>query len=855
MPTSTPSILVEDIPCIIPENYIRDYLLAVGITQINNFKVQPNADYSVGRFLLSTSDLESLNASNVNVRFRSESNGATTEIVYNDLIIIESSMIITPVETDDSISIVTIADKRYYSDRSYLGVGVSLFPTTNPTDAHPDAQEEWVDIFDEYWKHTELEPIPLDQSEADYPSVVMKDVRYVRPTSAIKVITDVLAMIGHGLFLVEGPALSYKVLPLKEVIEDNTTLLELQLTQDRLIQKKFNRHIELTFVPQNHVTIFLPENIGGEEVRIETSNPNPSGFFDRLTTVFNCVDDTADMQTFAEEISALVFDSYATANQIDAVYFDIVPVTHSPRCFCVEYYYDVLSQCVKTKIVSHRADNKTQPLTKRESSGSVELRRCSDNQTVYSDDVDVGSQKLLDLVGSVVNLQPSPLLESDCWRVIGPSDCTPQICPVVCSILPDCTTCGGCFVLQLCTDTSVIRRVTVPTMCGATSGVIQEGDIVLLDDGLCYEVFNEFNCDDAEELGSATVVPNCEACGDCWPLTHCFNGPPLSIFKDNHPITEGQIVEIGGECYTVGPESTNCVDAIRIPQISPSQIYDNCETCGGCFELTPCESGTPPILANSMGIGFDFSEVLDKVVRLDNGLCYSVAPFTGDCSAGQLVTVQESYDDCTSCLVYVLEECGGSGVLTTYSDLSAYGDGAVIKRAEDETCYMINGITDWAPTSIETTVEESFPTCPDCTDPRFKLDPVCPSCEEATPGLECEVTSGATQVAGSGSVEYTDDDLSDYLGRYIKIDGVCYLVERDPTRQTPTLSDLDITITFDDCQQCQRECIFLNVDVFDDGQVIGQRKIRAVVDMICDEITETIVSTTDECPPESQSGN
>ena len=94
--------------------------------------------------------------------------------------------------------------------------------------------------------------------------------------------------------------------------------------------------------------------------------------------------------------------------------------------------------------------------------------------------------------------------------------------------------------------------------------------------------------------------------------------------------------------------------------------------------MTPCESDTPTILANSMGVGFDFSEVLDKVVRLDNGLCYSVAPFTGDCSAGQSVTVQESYDDCTSCLVYALEECGGSGTLTTYSDLSAYGVGAVI---------------------------------------------------------------------------------------------------------------------------------------------------------------------------------
>ena len=181
-----------------------------------------------------------------------------------------------------------------------------------------------------------------------------------------------------------------------------------------------------------------------------------------------------------------------------------------------------------------------------------------------------------------------------------------------------------------------------------------------------------------------------------------------------------------------------------------------------------------------------------------------------------------------------------------------YPVGTIIRRAEDEICYEItNNTAAFSAFAVEVMVEESFTSCENCTDPRYKLDPVCPSCEEANPGVECEAEAGARQVAGGGQTEYTDVDLIDVLGRYVKIDGVCYLVSRDPTRQAPTLTELAITISFDDCQTCQKQCVFLNVDVFYDGQVIGQRKIRAVVDMVCDEMTSDIAEVTEDCPPEN----
>ena len=148
-------------------------------------------------------------------------------------------------------------------------------------------------------------------------------------------------------------------------------------------------------------------------------------------------------------------------------------------------------------------------------------------------------------------------------------------------------------------------------------------------------------------------------------------------------------------------------------------------------------------------------------------------------------------------------------------------------------------------------VEESFTSCENCTDPVYRLDPVCPTCEEANPGVECEAEAGARQVAGGGQTEYTDDDLTAHLGRYVKIDGICYLVARDPTRQTPTLPSMAITSSFEDCATCQKQCLFMVVDVVDNTGAILQRRVRVIVDMVCDEMTNNIVEVTEDCPPET----
>ena len=154
-------------------------------------------------------------------------------------------------------------------------------------------------------------------------------------------------------------------------------------------------------------------------------------------------------------------------------------------------------------------------------------------------------------------------------------------------------------------------------------------------------------------------------------------------------------------------------------------------------------------------------------------------------------------------------------------------------------------------TAVEVMVEESLTSCDNCTDPVFKLEPTCLSCEEANPGMNCEANPDETPIAGSGSTEYTDEDLSEHIGKYVKIDGVCYLVSRDPTRQSSTLESLVITNSFEDCAACQKQCVMMVVDVINGAGVIQQKRMRVVVDMVCGEIIEDIIETTTECPPET----
>src|SRR5690606_29260179 len=115
----------------------------------------------------------------------------------------------------------------------------------------------------------------------------------------------------------------------------------------------------------------------------------------------------------------------------------------------------------------------------------------------------------------------------------------------------------------------------------------------------------------------------------------------------------------------------------------------------------------------------------------------------------------------------------------TYSDLCKYKDSRfAVKRAEDGKCYTYESSEGSCgePEIVEFTVEKVYEhdedACEICLDPKFKLTPQCgtgcPDCEGGeTGGTGIEVDPIITD----------DEAFADLVGQYVKIEGVCYLVE------------------------------------------------------------------------------
>lgn len=485
---------------------------------------------------------------------------------------------------------------------------------------------------------------------------------------------------------------------------------------------------------------------------------------------------------------------------------------------------------------------------------SVLLRRCSDNKTVVAMDVEITEAigKLSDNIGKVVAIRETALLPEACWTIVRVSDCIPEICPSICTVNDSCSQCVECWKLTLCVSPFTVKVITSSSVCSEASFAIDAGDVVLLDDGNCYTMSRSSTCSGAVDVTILAKMYDCDSCGDCYELTKCWSSGTQIIYADDHDLEVGNVVKIGGECWEVTDKDT-CATLGGTPvRVSGFEAkYDDCTDCG-CYYLTHCGGGTDKTAYRAEDPSsdvVDLAGLIGKTVRLDDGECYIVSLTSTGCDSAPFVVVQESYDGCSSCLVYELDPCDGGANVTTYSDLSVYATGDIIRRAEDSKCYEILGTATWASTTVETTVEESWPegTCADCTSPKYALNPTCPSCEDVIGATDCDAESGGnkTPIAGSGSLEITDDDLSAFVGQYIKWEGVCYLVSLAENSDTVTESSLDYTGPFADCESCQKQCLWIVTDVYDGTTKIGQKKTKVVVDMVCEEDDLDVVDIED----------
>ena len=511
---------------------------------------------------------------------------------------------------------------------------------------------------------------------------------------------------------------------------------------------------------------------------------------------------------------------------------------------------------------------------------AVELERCSDQKKVLAYDIKLDDDLglLSDNIGRVVRLRDSAFFETDCWKVKQKSDCIPEICPDVCLVTPDCRTCYGCYKLTQCVDPSIIKITTPQNICEEHqkgSGnffdlIAREGGVILLDDGFCYTVEIADSCVGAEDVNLIGLSEDCQSCLDCYRLELCppdpnfpqsFPDDTVYIYKDDHGLSEGDVIKYEGRCYKVFDGFNNCpTTAIHVN--NSFEKYDDCEDCAdsGCYDFASCSEGlygsikvrSATMLDDATGtyLDVDLDSYVGFTVMTADGNCYSVSKSYEQCESASDVIILEMFEDCNKCGVWRMEGCYGAPDIYTYDDMTYYAEKGipyVLRRAEDDLCYILREfVQNQGFVGVPFTVLSQYPdgTCNDCEKPIFLLTPNCDDCASIID--DCNSADG-TKIAGGTREWVTDENLLAYVGQYIKIQGICFYVSDISNRDVTLYAPITFTGGFPNCEACQKTCLWVVENVYVYNNEIRQTKKQIIVDQICREEDELIIDIED-CP-------
>ena len=406
---------------------------------------------------------------------------------------------------------------------------------------------------------------------------------------------------------------------------------------------------------------------------------------------------------------------------------------------------------------------------------------------------------LTDDVGKVV------LVEDTCYKVRIPDpgeiQCLQPKCVEIKAHYYDCDRCKGCWKLTPCDD-------TLDVIITNSDLSAYEHAIVKLDDGNCYTVTLAKNCLEAKPVVVKDHYYDCDVCGHCYHLQNCFDDTDTLVIDNDlarefektpdQIVAGAYVVEIAGQCYTVVGYDTTCPN---VQTATIDKFYPSCGDCG-CFKLTPCSGDSPVIYARKAtgpdGASVSLRDYLDRVIRLADGQCYTLEQ-TSDCHDLQEVSAQAAYDDCEACKCYLLTDCDdGETTITTFSDMSAYGIGSVVKQKDSgdpAKCYTVTSETEWTAEAIKFVVDNDYPDCDTCLGrKKYQLTSDCthPDCDSSGDG------SGAPDIL-------TTEDLHAAVGQYVKANGYCYKVQEVPDGEV-TDKHLSYQGPYSTCRRLPRLC-------------------------------------------------
>lgn len=496
-----------------------------------------------------------------------------------------------------------------------------------------------------------------------------------------------------------------------------------------------------------------------------------------------------------------------------------------------------------------------------------EFVHCTDaERKLYVDNVGVASH----LPGGADELAPVAAIKIDgvidCWRLVGRApQCKTGECVEILGWGYDCDACASCFLLHPCDsgDDVIVRGVEWMEYLGR---------VVAIDAGVgvkCYEVSTADSCEGVDEDVQASDVlastETCDGCG-CYELENCATAATMFVTDDLGGLlgldpadVVGKIIEVEGVCWEVIDFHSPCGESApdTFGLTAAPKVKESCGDC--CFELTPCpgQSGSPTAFkVRPEPDDYDLSQLVKedgtsngKAIMLAGYVCYTVSR-PEDCTGAVtgLATVLEVFDSCECCGVTCWKECGTSTHIRTYADLCAYKrSGVALKRAEDGKCYEYQSSPGTCGTpaivafTVEDVYEHEYDACAICQDPRFKLTPSCESgCSDCAGG-----ETGGEGPGGSPIV--TDDEaFADLVGQYVKMEGVCYLVELTTDPLAGTVGCW--TGPYTSCAACSEAPTQLTLVAQRDGEIVGL-KVEGPL-RVCGT-----VDVTDDCPTESAAPN
>ncbi|MCE9532475.1 MAG: hypothetical protein K8T89_15345 [Planctomycetes bacterium] len=277
------------------------------------------------------------------------------------------------------------------------------------------------------------------------------------------------------------------------------------------------------------------------------------------------------------------------------------------------------------------------------------------------------------------------------------------------------------------------------------------------------------------------------ASGMVYVLDPCASGDGEAILVGNDlGAWLGRVVKVNGICYYVRRPQPGEFDCGIPSCVSVEAHYADCKRCNGCWELTPCASGT--IIQSQT----DLAAYEDMIVRLADGNCYTVG-LAEECIDPVPVSVVASYSICEAChSCYHLVNCHDPGDTRAIGNDLARLQG--IEPAEvlgtvveiDGACYQVLTYDDSCGDAEIVAIQAAHEDCEACGC--FQLT----ACAGAPPTVIH--VRDATGPGGSLA-------LSDYVGQIVRLsDGVCYQVQ--PSSECEDLVSVEVIEAYADCESC-----------------------------------------------------